>query len=636
MSLIEALAFGDGNDIYIETKSLELLGSSRISTNSLGTGNIGNINIKATNLIKLVGPSLISTTLHSSGKGKGGNISLTSNSLELLDGASIDASTLGMGDGGNININASEIILDEFSTITSQIITTLLNPQQGNGGDISIDTNTLEINNGSDISTSQLGIGQGGNIFIKATDSIKLEDALISSDVLPVGFGDGGDIDIETKSLSLLNSKILAKTSGTQGDAGNVTINVQGLIAKNNSEISVTTNAPGNAGNIFISNNQIPTQQIDLDNSTISTKVLANATPNPNTPTIASEININTETLNLTNKSTITASTQGGIDAGNINIEAKNLNLNQASTIETFTRSDTEAGNIIINSIELITITDNDSGLFAQTENAGNAGNITINTPQLNISEGATISAFTDAEGNSGNIDIISTDAVTLGKDSNLTVETSGAGKAGEVNITSPTITIGEDAQISATVTETATNLEGGGSININASNLNISGKLGVFAETQSQAPAGDLTIKPDNEKTNLDINFTDNGFISASTTATGDGGSINISAPQTINISGEGKIAVETTGSGNAGIINISTPNLNLKDGLEISASTSGAGNSGNITLNAANLNLDNATISALTTGIGNPGSILITNEDNNANNFTLTNSTYIDLISI
>ncbi|MDJ0681143.1 MAG: hypothetical protein QNJ18_14895 [Xenococcaceae cyanobacterium MO_167.B52] len=92
-----------------------------------------------------------------------------------------------------------------------------------------------------------------------------------------------------------------------------------------------------------------------------------------------------------------------------------------------------------------------------------------------------------------------------------------------------PNLTIGKDAEISATATETSTNTEEGGSITVNASNLDLTGKLGIFAETQGVAPAGSLNIQPDNNKPNLDIQFTDTAIISASTTASGKGGDINI-----------------------------------------------------------------------------------------------------------
>ncbi|MDE5122836.1 MAG: filamentous hemagglutinin, partial [Trichodesmium sp. St19_bin1] len=130
-------------------------------------------------------------------------------------------------------------------------------------------------------------------------------------------------------------------------------------------------------------------------------------------------------------------------------------------------------------------------------------------------------------------------------------------------------------------------------------------------------------------------------GFISARSTSIGNGGNINIRAPENIEISGEGKISVETTGSGDAGIINIETENLTIAKNTKISASTSDSGNGGEIKINssetfqlegqiltestgtgdggiinieAGEITAPNSTISAKSTGAGNAGTIDIT----------------------
>ena len=91
-----------------------------------------------------------------------------------------------------------------------------------------------------------------------------------------------------------------------------------------------------------------------------------------------------------------------------------------------------------------------------------------------------------------------------------------GAGAPGNIKIEAETIDIGKDAKISATITKDSTNTEGGGSIEIDTNTLNISSTLGIFAETEGLADAGDLILSPYKEGSQLDINFSNNGFISA------------------------------------------------------------------------------------------------------------------------
>ena len=196
---------------------------------------------------------------------------------------------------------------------------------------------------------------------------------------------------------------------------------------------------------------------------------------------------------------------------------------------------------------------------------------------------------------------------------------TSGAGQPGDINITTPNLTIGRDAEISATATQESTNKKGGGSITVNASKLDLTGKLGIFAETQGETPAGTLNIQPDKNKPNLDIQFTDTAIISASTTASGKGGDINLTAPETININGQGKVAVETRGKGDAGSINITTQNFNISDRTEISASTFSSGKAGDINITANNFNLrEGATVITNTASSGQAGDIRLNVKDN------------------
>ncbi|MFZ9740204.1 MAG: hypothetical protein ACO3EZ_19685, partial [Prochlorotrichaceae cyanobacterium] len=222
------------------------------------------------------------------------------------------------------------------------------------------------------------------------------------------------------------------------------------------------------------------------------------------------------------------------------------------------------------------------------------------------------IAADTAGTGDARSIIINASDSISLGSQTRLSVETSSSGTPGDIKVTTPRLSIGEDAQLSATVTATSTNTEGGGNIALNISDLDITGRLGIFAETNSLAQAGNLVIQPNGIDPNLDITFTNNGFISASTTASGNGGSISLSAPAAIDIRGEGSIAVTTSGSGAAGNIQFTTPQLNLSDGVTVTGSTTGTGTGGTISVRTADrFTLTNARLETLTEGSGDAGNI-------------------------
>jgi dipeptidyl aminopeptidase/acylaminoacyl peptidase len=87
------------------------------------------------------------------------------------------------------------------------------------------------------------------------------------------------------------------------------------------------------------------------------------------------------------------------------------------------------------------------SGIFAYTTGAGKAGNINLNTNNLKLESGGSISAFTNGSGNGGTININATNLVDLGVGVQnfapvVSVETTGAGKAGDIMISTPNFTL--------------------------------------------------------------------------------------------------------------------------------------------------------------------------------------------------
>ena len=657
---------GDAGDIEILTGALDLKGGSLVSAITFSDGDAGQIEINANDAISLSGVtsqgrnSAISSEVGPEAVGSSTGIEIITASLSLQDGAQVSASTFGVGDAGSITITADQSVsltgessLGSGSAIDSEVGV----GGEGSAGGIEIHTGSLSLNNGAQLTASTFGTGDAGRVAITARNIISLagtnslgSGSAIDSEVGPGAQGSSGGIEIKTETLSLNDraqvsastegagntglitvqaTKNTSLTNGSQlsstveqngtGDAQQVNLRTPFLSLQNNSRISAATFGVGSAGQVFVQEAEV----ITLNNSTISTAINEGATT-----TQPSNIELQTQTLTLSNGAEITASTVGQGDAGSVTINSDSVDITQGSSIETLTRSIAQAGDIIIDANQQLIITQANSGLFAQTESGGNAGDINLTTPQLTISEGAVVSAQTSDAGDGGSILIDALQAVTLGANSQLTVETSGAGQAGDIAINSAIVTIGEDAQLSATATETATNLDGGGSIDINASQLNISGQLGIFAETQGQTPAGTLTLRPDGNQPNLTIQFSDNGFISASTIASGQGGDINIFAPQAIDIRGSGTIAVEATGSGDAGNIDITTQTLTLADGLEISASTTGAGNAGSINIDANQIDIQQTTVNAFTNGLGNAGSITFSHQGEDADYITLDNS--------
>jgi filamentous hemagglutinin family protein len=470
---------------------------------------------------------------------------------------------------------------------------------------------------------------QAGDVTINATETVNFDGGFVLNLVLPDSVGNSGNININADVLSIANGGALLTQSQAIGEAGDININARIVSFINAGEASTATFRQGNAGDINITAREaVFIDGIDLVNenplaasgpvSAVGTGAIGNG----------GNITINTGKLSITNGGFIFASTFGEGNAGNIDITARDVSFDGIGSNGVpggaFGRVESEGvgrgGNIRINAGSLSIR--NGAQVSVTTLGQGRAGTITFNTPTLTVASNARILAETSSTGNGGSIVVNAPDSVNLRRSNNLSpvlsVETSGAGQAGDITINTPSITLAERARITATATDTATNREGGGSITLNASNLNLAGIVGVFAETQGEAPAGTLRLNPYRNQPDLDITLTPNSQISASTSGSGRGGDLIVTAPQSITITGAGRLAVETSGTGNAGNMQFTTRQLSLQDGVEISASTIGTGQAGNIGINAEVFTLsDGAQVSTNTSGSGLAGDLTVAVKD-------------------
>ena len=134
--------------------------------------------------VNLVNSTILAEVTEGTGLGEGGDINITTKSLLLKDGSSLLADTENVGNAGDINIQASEgIVLEgeglgafpnDTRIVPSQITSTVdsFEGARGNGGSINISTPFLSIVDGGFIRTSTFGLGNAGNITIKAEDIV--------------------------------------------------------------------------------------------------------------------------------------------------------------------------------------------------------------------------------------------------------------------------------------------------------------------------------------------------------------------------------------------------------------------------------------------------------------------------------
>ena len=140
---------GAGGTLNINADDVIVENAASVSVSSLGNGEAGELSITADSLLLDNQGSITASTLSSDG----GNLNFNvQGAVSILGNSIISAAAGGLGNGGNIDIDADTVNVLQNSLISA-------NAFQGNGGNILINTQGLFIAPGSSISaSSQLGV----------------------------------------------------------------------------------------------------------------------------------------------------------------------------------------------------------------------------------------------------------------------------------------------------------------------------------------------------------------------------------------------------------------------------------------------------------------------------------------------
>ena len=262
------------------------------------------------------------------------------------------------------------------------------------------------------------------------------------------------------------------------------------------------------------------------------------------------------------------------------------------------TKSAKNGQGIVIKAKENINI--KASELSSKTTSSGEGGNIDITTPNLTLEGDALIEADTQGLGNAGNI-LLHLDTLTLKSGAQVNVNSGNffkrkTGQGGMLKIIANKniLITGQSKSSSALLSNTFGRNEGG-SIDVQTPLLEVQGKGSIQAGTEfDNGKAGNITLHVDR------LNISQGGSITTQTLGNGEGGEIDIQA-QKISIADKGIITASSSGTGNAGNIKITSPGYLHLTNSEITTSVSANnGNGGNITLDPEFIILDNSYIKA------------------------------------
>jgi filamentous hemagglutinin family protein len=565
-----------GGAINLHAKNIELTGETLgtqetfpvfIFSNTVGEGTGGNIAINASDNISLSG-DFTNIATEAEGSGVAGNIIVNTKTLNMTGGTAISSASFlsDNSQAGDVIINALDLV--ELSGSTSNLFfnTTIATPgsDTGSGGDIVIETNKLLVKDGAQIFASTFGEGDSGNVNIIA-NSIELA-------------GESESVD------GVFTSGIFAQVEedATTGNGGNLTIETEQLSVSDGAQISTAARNDGQGGNLSINaadsivlSGFSAFDTTEAGRSGIFVSAEEGATQNAGT------LNLNTGQLIVENGARISADNRGIGEGGDANINVSELIIRDGGEIGAGSLVDADAqsdergagGTLTINATESVEIFGTgdingepvNSSLFTLAEGTGDAGDLNLTTNSLSIGDGGRINASSTGTADAGNIQI----------------------QASSINISDNTSEL-----FSGIFAEVAEGAEGkGGNIDIAAEEITVSGTGGnISVGNFGVGDAGNLSIATNN------LNVTEGAQVSASTFGEGDAGDLNITAQESVTVSGgEDKLftgifaQVNPGAIGNGGNFTLETPRLSILSNGRIQASTFGRGNAGQLNITAS-----------------------------------------------
>lgn len=341
----------------------------------------------------------------------------------------------------------------------------------------------------------------------------------------------------------------------------------------------------------------------------------------------SSAIQLRGDRIHLTEGASIVAFVDGAQPGRDVTIEARQVVIDNRGLISTLTNGTGTGPSVVINAAESLEVTgigydtlvDNlidffnvildpsrvGAGIFSASDASGNAGGITLSTPNLLIQNGSIITSLTTQSGATGGLLIEAAEGVTAIGSALFTGTVVGStGSGSDLRIETQNLTVRDGTQINATTFGAGP----AGNVVIHASNIDLletrpelppiglTGLTAIGSPTFGPSDAGNVLIHTDT------LRLRDGALIVTSSIPefgldSGAGGNIEIIATERIEVNGilpDGRLpsaidAATGSSSSPAGNLTITTKQLVLRDGGQVSTTAFGGGAGGQLQIQAS-----------------------------------------------
>ena len=479
---------GRTGQLTINTPRLRVLEGGSVVTTTLGAGNAGSLEINAPNEITVSGRGAISGTPSRIGAraellsptfqqifhlpafptGNSGSLIINTSRLNITDGAIVGVDHAGIGNAGDLRLNADTILLDRAGSLTAST-------RSGGGGNIDLHTHALTLRHGSTVIATANGAGNGGQITIAADTLDLLGNSRIGTQAQ--GSGNAGTLNLQVDRLTLHQGQIGVESQGS-GNAGRLAIHANSA-QLSHSSINASTQT-GQGGDVQL---QVRDRLQLADQS----QILANAQQSGR----GGNIRLTAAETTLQDSSRISTNARGSAVGGQLQLEGDRLSLSSGSQITASTAGSGSAGSLNIHATDAISLSGRNTRLAAASTTNAAAGSIALQTPDLRLSDRAAISVSGAGRGGAGDLSI-DAGTIQLNQQSVLEAQVAG-GNQGNITLNANALLLRNRSTINTNATGTAS----GGNIRFNGNFLVGLDNSDIVARAQA-GTGGNINIAAD------------------------------------------------------------------------------------------------------------------------------------------
>jgi filamentous hemagglutinin family protein len=464
---------GDAGAVHVAAKTIEMIGEDSLPPQGIETASGSRLSVKASNI-----------------RGRAGDIRVEAETLRILDGAAIDASTFTRGGGGDVTVSVAgdaffsnvagilkpppETVVDQLDEVRDTgIIARTYGDFAGAGssGDVDLTAGTLTLRSSGVVTSTTRGLGNAGDVRVNVSGRIDIS----SPPDVPGRKSSGG---------------ILAQTlpqSGNSPDAGNggnafVRAGSIGLASEDEAAgavIGAASRGNGRAGSVFVEADDVT---IRGPGALIHALSLG-TTQFPVVDGSAGDVNLNVGTLRVLDGGKVSVETNTRGSAGALEIDADDVAVTNGGRITTASSRSGATGTMTLRVSDELTVR---SGRISADATVADGGNIVLVAPRI-VLDAAQVEANAD-NGNGGNLTMLSlpqqSDGTLTALQNTSLVASSQEGRGGNIKIVASNQVIDDTVVIDASgVAETDE-----GTIDISAPQTDVVGSL-VPLRTALQSP---------------------------------------------------------------------------------------------------------------------------------------------------